>query len=175
MTTQRGESKRVRGYLLSQGERYTFAELWVRFVKARVDLIDAATGITDEQAAFKFDPEEGSIQEVLSHVVTVSGRVSRLVEALANGGTRSAADVEDQQDHEIETIATLRARLLSDSIEWSAMTERLPEPPSFDATSSHFAFGELHARAWYLFQRVHDLDHIGQIDKNKAEPGYPGA
>ncbi|HJO81084.1 MAG TPA: hypothetical protein QF520_01585, partial [SAR202 cluster bacterium] len=86
MTTQRGESERVRGYLLSQGERYTFAELWVRFVKARVDLIDAATGVTDEQAAFKFDPEEWSIQEVLSHVVTVSGRVSRLVEALANGG-----------------------------------------------------------------------------------------
>ncbi|MDP6663051.1 MAG: DinB family protein [SAR202 cluster bacterium] len=175
MTTAQGEAERVRGYLLSQGERYTFAELWVRFVKARLDLIDAAAGVSDEQAAFKPDPDEWSILEVLSHVVTVSGRVSRLVETLANGGTRSADDVEDQQDHEVETIDRLRTRLLADSIAWSAMTERLPEPPSFDATSNHFAFGELHARAWYLFQRVHDMDHIGQIGKNKQTPGYPSS
>ena len=27
--------------------------------------------------------------------------------------------------------------------------------------------GELHARAWLLFQRVHDMDHAGQVEKNR--------
>ena len=36
-------------------------------------------------------------------------------------------------------------------------------------------FGELHARAWFLFQRTHDLDHVGQIEAIKAADGFPGA
>ena len=37
MTTGPDEVERVRSYLLSQGERYTFAEIWVRFAKARIE------------------------------------------------------------------------------------------------------------------------------------------
>ena len=36
-------------------------------------------------------------------------------------------------------------------------------------------FGDLHARAWHLFQRVHDLDHMNQIAAVKQDDGYPGA
>jgi hypothetical protein len=35
-------------------------------------------------------------------------------------------------------------------------------------------FGDLRARAWYLFQRAHDLDHAGQIAEVKAAARYPG-
>ncbi|HAC19153.1 MAG TPA: hypothetical protein DCF78_11340, partial [Dehalococcoidia bacterium] len=45
--------------------------------------------------------------------------------------------------------------------------------PSLEIEARHTFFGQLHARAWYLFQRVHDLDHAQQIDKNKRDAGYP--
>ena len=40
--------------------------------------------------------------------------------------------------------------------------------------SPHPFFGDLHARAWYLFQRVHDQDHAQQVLTNKTIDGYPG-
>jgi hypothetical protein len=36
-------------------------------------------------------------------------------------------------------------------------------------------FGPLHCKAWYLFQRVHDIDHANQINAVKEAPGYPAA
>ncbi|MCH7801641.1 MAG: hypothetical protein IIC24_08905, partial [Chloroflexi bacterium] len=72
------------------------------------------------------------------------------------------------------TIAEMRDLLLKDSVAWGALTDRLPEPPSFEIEAPHVFFGDLHSRAWYLFQRVHDLDHAQQIEKNKQDSGYPG-
>ena len=60
------------------GERYTFSELWVRLIKARIELMDSVEGVTQEQAEFRPDADEWSISEVLDHVITSSGRVARL-------------------------------------------------------------------------------------------------
>ncbi|MDP6511721.1 MAG: hypothetical protein QF878_00830, partial [SAR202 cluster bacterium] len=67
MTTQSNETDRVRQYLRAQGERHPFRELWVRAVKARLQLLDSLDGVTDEQAAFKINDDEWSILEVLKH------------------------------------------------------------------------------------------------------------
>ena len=37
MTTNTNEEARVRGYLLSQGERYSYMDMWPRCVKARLE------------------------------------------------------------------------------------------------------------------------------------------
>ena len=73
MTTGSDMGERVRSYLLSQGERYTFAEIWVRFAKARLELIDSVSEVDQGQADFRPDVDEWSISEVLNHVVTSSG------------------------------------------------------------------------------------------------------
>ena len=171
MTTP--EADRVRQYLLTQGEKYTFRELWVRLTRTRLGLLDSIEGVSDEQATFKPDESEWSILEVLNHVVTSSGRVAALVEALANQKSRPADDIEPPREAIDLTIDEMRDLLLEDSIAWGALTDRLPEPPSFEVQARHFSFGRLHSRAWYLFQRIHDLDHVGQIEKNKMASGYP--
>ena len=173
MTTQSNETDRVRQYLRAQGERHPFRELWVRAVKARLQLLDSLDGVTDEQAAFKINEDEWSILEVLKHVLTSSGNVAKLVESLANGQSRPSDDIEPPRESTDLSLAEMRDLLLKDSIAWSALTDRLPEPPSFEIEAKHTFFGNLHARAWYLFQRVHDLDHAQQIDKNKQDAGYP--
>ena len=54
-----------------------------------------------------------------------------------------------------------------------ALVAALPDDAPLDGTVDHDFFGGLHCKAWYLFQRVHDLDHAGQIAQIQAAPGYP--
>ena len=42
------------------------------------------------------------------------------------------------------------------------------------ATFDHPFFGPLNCKGWVAFQRLHDADHIGQIEQIKASAGYPG-
>ena len=168
------EAERVRSYLLSQGEKYTFAEIWVRFAKARIALIDSVADVGQEQADFRPDADEWSISEVLHHVITSSGRISGIVDALARGASPSPGIIDPPREETTLSIDELRQRLTLDSLRWSALVERLPPAPSTELTAPHPAFGELPARAWLLFQRIHDLDHAGQVGKNKvAYPGRP--
>ena len=170
---QAEEARRVRSYLQAQGERYTFAEMWTRLIRARVALMDAAEGVSQTQAEFRPDADEWSIAEVLHHLVTSSGRVADLVEALSRGESANPERIDPPREETTLTIDELRAKLRDDSIAWSALTERLPPAPATTPTAPHSFFGDLHARAWYLFQRVHDLDHAGQIAKNKQAGDYP--
>ncbi len=173
MTTQTDEALRVRNYLQSQGERYTFTELWLRFVKARITLIDSVADVSQEQADFRPDEDEWSISEVLHHITTSSGRGAEVVESLTRGEIPTPDRIDPPRETSTATIEELRNNLTDDSIAWSAMIGRLPPAPSTEPTMPHTFFGELHARAWFLFQRVHDLDHAGQVGVNKASPGYP--
>jgi hypothetical protein len=173
MATQSEGTGRVREYLLSQGEKYSFRDLWVRVTQARLELLKAIDGVTDEEASFRPDDVEWSILEVLDHLLASSAHVVGLVEALANGRERSPGPVEAPPNGTESTLDEMRGLLLKDSVAWAALPERLPEPPSFEVLARHPAFGRLHARAWYLFQRIHDLDHTDQIRKNREAPGYP--
>ena len=65
MTTMDAEAQRVRSYLLAQGEKYAFTDLWPRLIKARLEVIAAVDGVSQEQADFTFDSEEWSIAEVV--------------------------------------------------------------------------------------------------------------
>ena len=175
MTTGSDEVERVLSYLTSQGERYTFAEIWVRFAKARLELIDSVSEVDQGQADFRPDAGEWSISEVLNHVVTSSGTVSEIVDALSRGVTPTPGRIDPPREETSLDINELRERLTLDSLRWSALVERLPPAPSTVLTAPHPFFGELHARAWLLFQRIHDIDHAGQVEKNKQARGYPGA
>ena len=175
MTTQAEEFRRIHSYLQGQGERYTFSELWPRLIRARITVMDAVEGVTQEQAEFRFDPDEWSISEVLHHLLTSSERVAETVDALSRGEAINPGRIDPPREETTEPIGDLTTRLREDSIAWSALTQRLPASPATEATAPHSMFGELHARAWYMFQRVHDLDHAGQIQKNKQAEGYPSS
>ena len=175
MTTQADEFERIHSYLQAQGQRYTFSELWSRLIRARVTAMDVVEGVTQEQAEFRPDPDEWSIAEVLHHLLTSSEKVAATVEALSRGETINPGRIDPPREETTQTIGELTEKLRADSIAWTALTQRLPDTPPTEPTAPHSMFGELHARAWYLFQRVHDLDHAGQIAKNKQSYGYPGA
>ncbi len=170
------ERERVRGYLMAQGEKYRWLELWPRVVGARVALLDALSGVSEEQAGFCPAEDEWSIREVARHVVNGSRGVGRLIEQLARGEEPSSQERTDPPREPAEaSFEQLRLGLAEQSAEFAGLIARLPEPPSLERTHTHMFFGELHCRAWYLFQRVHDQDHTAQIEAVKQAAGYPSA
>ena len=59
------EQERIRKYLIGQGSKYSFEELWTRSASSRLQMIDEIQGLTQEQADFSFDEDEWTIAEVL--------------------------------------------------------------------------------------------------------------
>ncbi len=171
---QQAEFDRMRSYYLSQGERYSFSEMWPRVVKARMQLLDSLEGVTNEQATFKPVAEDWSIVETALHALGSSQNVRRLVVNLATGQSGDSSNVEPARKLTDLTVAELIVALRDDGIAWTSAIEKLPAHAPMSPTSPHTMFGELGARPWYIFQRTHDIDHAKQIDAVKAVPGYPG-
>jgi len=167
------ERDRVRGYLLAQGEKYGYVEMWPRTVRGRLQLLDAIAAVNEAQARFRAASDQWSIAEIAQHILKASTANRRIVEALAGGGGADGARVDPPPEPTERTIDDLRRALLEDAVEWSALTRRLPAQPSFSALAPHPFFGDLHSRAWFLFQRTHDIDHANQVGQVKEAAGYP--
>lgn len=172
------EQQRVSSYLLAQGEKRSWLELWPRVVDARIELLDSISRVTEEQAAFKPAEDDWSIAEVALHVLDGSRRTADLIRALAYGEAPKETPQEigavDPARREVDSgWNELRNDLLRDSVAFSQVFEGLPEPPAFTPTRDHPFFGPLHSRAWFVFQRVHDLDHMRQVSAIKELDGYP--
>lgn len=175
VSPQQAEYDRMRSYYLAQGEKQSFQELWPRATKARLELLDALDGVSDVEAGWSPAPEEWSIKEVALHILKNSRSNRALVQALCAGKPGDTSGIEPPRENTSTPIKELQTQLRDDGIEWSATLLALPPTPPLTPTARHSMFGELHARSWYLFQRTHDIDHQGQIQKVKAAPGYPGA
>jgi len=167
------EVSRVRGYLLAQGEKYSWLKLWPRVIAGRLEFLDAIADVSSEQASFQPGGDVWSIAEVGHHVLQGSVNVQKLVQRLASGEAAPAGNVDPPRGPAQAPWDSLTHSIREDSVNLAALIDGLPEPPPFDAMAPHSFFGDLHARAWYLFQRVHDQDHAQQVLANKIIDGYP--
>ena len=172
--TQQDEFDRVRGYLVGQAERRDWHELWPRVVGPRTDLLDEIAGVSEEQAAFKPSPDDWSINECVQHALQASQGTLELIEGMAAGG-RPDRDPDPPLDPADVKFAAVRSQLIEHSSEFAGMLGRLPAEPNLEVTSPHMFFGDLNSRGWFLFQRIHDIDHHNQIKAVKEAPGYPDA
>jgi hypothetical protein len=171
-----GEIERVRSYLVSQAEKKTFDELRPAVEEARAALLRQLEGVSEAQARFKprgQGEDAWSIAEVLRHCIQGEEAVALRIRALGLGDpARPGASgrlVGRANASLAELIRDLKAAnfALDHAVGSIAGKERL-EP-----TAPHPFFGELNCRGWFLFQRVHDLDHARQIEKIKADPDFP--
>lgn len=168
-----------RRYLLGQAERFDWVDLWPRVMAARLQLIEALADVSEEQARWKppaglmeGDEDGWSILQVARHVAGWSDYAIANIEASA-AGQPSPASLPPRPLPDGATLAEVRRALSEVSMRIASITERLPATPSEDAAIEHERFGALPARAWFAFVRLHDLDHVGQVNGIKAAEGYP--
>jgi hypothetical protein len=175
--TAQSDLERVRSYLVSQAEKKTFAELRPAVEEARAGLYAAVEGVSEEQAAFRPASGEGEdawgIAEVLRHVIQSQEGVALRVRALALGDPARGSTPGRLVGRADATLPELIRDLQAANFALDHAVGSVEGRERLDTTAPHPFFGDLNCRAWFLFQRVHDIDHTRQIEKLKADPAFP--
>lgn len=166
-----------RAYLLAQAEKTDFASAWPRVMAQRALLLAAVGDVSEAQANFRpAGPPDAerpwSIMAVTRHIATSTRNVLAIIEATANGQT-APQDPIAGLGIEYASFADARKALIDVSLDLAGLLGRLPLAPNVDVTVAHFWFGPLNSRAWFLFQRLHDTDHAGQIAQIRGVEGFP--
>jgi hypothetical protein len=134
-------------------------------------------GMTEAQADFA-PGKEWSAKEVAAHFLDVTGGVNVQIAKLT-GGSLSSLEVDEGALEAAgkapppETVSEMRERLDTTFREIVALTRSLEGNENLDKQFPHPMFGQLTITEWIAFQRIHSMDHMQQIDKNKADAGYP--
>ena len=160
------EPQRIRSYLLSQGVKLTPAAIVEKVQAAMAELHQAALDVPPARFGERPEPAEWSANEVMAHVVAAGRYFGGAVEAIVSGQPLPAR-LEGQgienaplgtADEWWEILQGDRARLFARAMAADPFG-------ALDRTVEHQMFGPLDWRAALLFNRLHDLDHAGQLRK----------
>ena len=172
--------ERVTGYIKHNAAKSNEAILGL-IQHGQKQMMELVTGLSEEQATFKPGPDDWSVLDTMQHVVAAKKGVARMCEALARGDKPAAIggegeDTQKQDGMTGRTYATLSEAAEAAVVaheELAAFVNGVSDASNIKATHDHFLFGALNCREWAVFQRVHDGDHGGQIEKIKAADGFP--
>lgn len=166
MTNQNAEDQRVRGYLVAQAGKLTVAELVEKVRHDTQPLRDVAATVPPERFFERPGAEDWSAAEVFTHILEMNERgVSAIIGILDQGALPPPiADV---------MSGATRADLRTAEDYWNAFSPRREQlftrvlqasgDEHLDIKITHSQFGALSWREWLLFLRVHDLDHMRQL------------
>lgn len=162
----REEIERVRGYLVAQAGKLSVPELVEKVRKDVQPLRAVAASVPVERFRERPGPDDWSAAEVFTHILTMNEHGAAAIEGILDTGAVPPR-IDDTLRHEE------RAGLETSEDYWRAFEsrrERLLERVARasgdehpEVTITHPMFGPLNWREWLLFMRVHDLDHMRQI------------
>jgi uncharacterized damage-inducible protein DinB len=166
MTTANEEAERIRGYLLAQANKLSIPDLVEKVRRDTLPVWDAAAAVPAERFGERPGPDDWSAAEVLTHVLDMNERGADAIEGIIAEG-RIPPPIADELRREQRaglTTAEDYRRV------WTARREQLYERVSrargdehLDVKITHQTFGPFSWREWLLFMRVHDLDHMRQL------------
>ena len=134
-------------------------------------------GVSDAQAEFSPAEGEWTSKEVVTHFLLATSSVNEQIRKLAAGGDvgQLAPAAPDERPAQTTSVAELSAETVAIFDEIGGLTRELEGNAHLERQFPHPAFGELNIMQWIAFQRLHGMDHMQQIEKNKADAGYPKA
>ena len=152
----------------------SLADMATLMERTAADCASCLEGVSEEQAAFQYD-EEWCIKEVLGHMLSsgkgVNREIANLVEDRPSAREARMGVVADAD----RTLEEMRQMLTDLWGETGRLVASLPEAGNLERTWEHPMFGSLNFREWIAFQRLHAMDHVQQMEKVKAHPGYSKA
>lgn len=163
-------TRQALSYLRYQGAK-SLSALSALMERTAQECARCLEGVSEEQASFK-PGEEWSIREVLGHLLVLGEASNRIIRALA-AGEEPSVEVGDGAAAARRPFAELRQALADQWVETCRLAVSLPEEASLERTAPHPIFGPLNFKEWLVFQRLHAMDHVQQMEKVKAAPGYP--
>jgi uncharacterized damage-inducible protein DinB len=165
--------QRIVSYLSRQAGKDTSA-ICDLISEERSRLLALLEGVSDEQAAFAPAAGQWSIVKIVGHVVSaergVAAIIGRLAGVLPETEGRTTSDPEADGDR---SLSELRSRLSQTRQELLEVVAQIADDSSLEAKHDHPFFGALNWKEWLAFQRVHDRDHVGQIEAIQQFSSYP--
>jgi len=145
--------------------------------RTAVDCDRSVDGVSDRQGAFVYD-QEWSIKEVLGHLLLSLSAVNEDLAGVAEGGESHAFYGEgpfgkSPTSGGDRSILELRKALADSWSETIGLARSLSEQAGRKPVPEHPVFGPLNVKEWIVFQRLHALDHVQQIERVRAAGGYP--
>jgi hypothetical protein len=159
-------AQRIGDSLRRQGAEHDGLGLWPRIAEAQVRFLKMLEDVTEEQAHHRTAEGEWMIAEVVYHALEGGRAVLQVVEALAAGTKPNAILSPDPAYMPTgRALRDLRRDYTLMCARFAALAPALTSATPRQPVHPHPFFGELSARGWFAFQRVHDMDHGGQIEK----------
>jgi hypothetical protein len=168
--------------------------LWRDLQTVRAQVLSEAEGLTQAQADWRPGPGEWSVAEIVHHLtlaeVATGKLTSKLLKEAGPGALPFPADITAfaplppwptatreappvVQPQAGQPLATLVADMKAARERSRQSLERLatvdPRPLRF----RHAALGDLDLGQWWTLQARHDADHLQQLRRVKAAPGFP--
>ena len=144
------------------------------------EILAAIAPLTDAQAKQKPSDDDWSVLDAMAHVVTTKQVIVGLCRSLGEGVWPPGIGPEWEEEAAQDGITTasfssiIAARDAAQAAH-SELVELIHEldRANTDVRFKHYIFGPLNAREWAVFQRIHDGDHIPQIERLVASPDFP--
>jgi hypothetical protein len=132
-------------------------------------------GVSETQADFSPAKGEWTTSEVVTHFLVATAGVNDQIRKITTGQDvgQLAPGGPDEKPSETPTVAVLSAKTVAIFDEIAELTRALDGNANLGKQFPHPAFGQLDVLQWIAFQRLHGMDHMQQIEKNKADAGYP--
>jgi hypothetical protein len=171
-------------------------ELWSDIETVRAEVLAEAGSLSQAQADWRASPDDWCVGEILHHLTLAEINTGKLTSKLLKEGAAAAGPypaslagfarlppwpagpreappmVRPERGHAIgQLLHDMRA-----ARERSRQSiERLATVDPRALTWRHFALGELDLGQWWMLQAQHDRDHLQQLRRIKATPGFPRA
>ena len=136
-------------------------------------------GMTEAQAAFQPDGE-WSAKQVLGHLIGANRGINQQIADMAGAESprpspKTRGMGETSEELEQLSVEALRGVIREVFDETKTLISSVAGSDKLDQKFPHPLFGPLNLKEWFAFHRVHAMDHVQQIDKILADPGYPRA
>lgn len=167
--------------------------LWKQMEAVRAEVLREAEKLSQAQSEWRPSETDWSVGEILHHLTLAEVATGKLTSKLLKeagaplppfpaelarfaplpawqGPAEAPPVVRPEKGHPIDQLlADMKA-----ARERSRQTlERLAAVDPRPLTWRHFALGELHLGQWWMLQARHDTDHLQQLRRVKAAPGFP--
>lgn len=192
MTQQVDPMERAAQFLHRQGEK-AFEDLEALMRQTADDWARCLEGMSEAQATHQPGPGEHiptpasgegpkwCVKETIGHYLLSERSLNNTAAGLA--GVDAPPDPplpvramgEQSPDYEALPLDGLRQKLAGFFEETGTLIGGLRGSSKLGEKFPHPVFGPLNIKEWLAFHRLHAMDHIQQIERIKADAGYPKA
>ena len=166
MAERSAEDERVRGYLVAQAAKLSIPDLVEKVRRDVAPLKAVADALPADHFHDRPAAEDWSAAEVLTHILEMNDRGAAAITGALDHGelpARIRDSISGNVRPEANASDTFWAAHVAPREALLARVLQATGDENLHLKITHPQFGELNWREWLLFMRVHDLDHMRQL------------